>query len=522
MTRPYTSIDRPDEIRLAKLARIREAGIHPYPSGFRPDAQIADVAEPLRRWKAEIEAEAPERWPQERDGYNNKEPREEVALCGRVMSRRDFGKGVFLTIQDATGRIQLLAGKRNLPAQTTTEGGLGFRFIKKELDVGDFLGVRGHLFFTRTGEVTVQVQRAWLLAKSLRPLPEKWHGLQDVETRYRQRYVDLIVNPAAREVFRKRTAAIQAIRRFLDERGFLEVETPMLHPVASGATARPFVTHHNALDMDLYLRVAPELYLKRLVVGGFERVYEINRSFRNEGLSRRHNPEFTMLEFYWAYATHLDLMDLTEAMIREVAGRVCGGETLTYQGERIDLAGPWRRLDLREALVTLGGVPREDLEDPSALRRILEATEVPLTGREPLGKLQTLVFEERVEDRLVQPTFVTGFPVEVSPLARRSDTDPGTVDRFELYIAGREIANAFSELNDPEDQRARFIAQLAAREAGDDEALPYDADYIRALQYGMPPTAGEGIGIDRLVMLLVDAASIRDVILFPQMRREAE
>ncbi len=522
MTRAYTSIDRPDEVRVSKVAQVREMGLHPYPNDFRPSATIDEVAGPLRRWKAEVEARGAEAWVAERDAYNDRADKESVAVCGRVMSRRDFGKGVFLTIQDGTGRIQLLAGKRNLPAESSEEAGLGFKFLKKVLDIGDFVGVRGHLFFTRTGELTVQVEQARLLTKSLRPLPEKWHGLQDLEARYRQRYVDLIVNPTAREVFRRRAATIQTIRRFLDGHGFLEVETPMLHPVAGGAAARPFVTHHNALDMPLYLRIAPELYLKRLVVGGFERVYEVNRSFRNEGLSRRHNPEFTMLEFYWAYATHRDLMPLTEQMIGEVVQGVCGSLTITYQGETIDFSPPWRTLDLRQAVVDVGGLPSESLNDPEALRRVLEPTEVVLTGRETLGKLQTLVFEELVEPRLIQPTFVTGFPVDVSPLARRSDDDPSTVDRFELFVAGREIANAFSELNDPEDQRERFIAQLEARAAGDEEALPYDADYIRALQYGMPPTAGEGIGIDRLVMLLVDAPSIRDVILFPHMRREAE
>ncbi len=522
MTREYTSIDRPDDVRLSKLASLREAGIHPYPNDFRPTATIEEIADPPRRWKAGIEAAGADRWPAERDAYNDREDKDDVAVCGRVMSRRDFGKGVFLTIQDGTGRIQILAGKRNLPAESTPEGGLGFTFLKKTLDTGDFIGARGHLFFTRTGELTVQVRQVVLLSKSLRPLPEKWHGLQDIETRYRQRYVDLIVNPDARAVFRKRSAVIQTIRRFLDERGFLEVETPMLHSVASGAAARPFVTHHNALDMDLYLRVAPELYLKRLVVGGFERVYEINRSFRNEGLSRRHNPEFTMLEFYWAYATHVDLMDLTETMVREVARTVCGTPVLTYQGATIDLEAPWQVLQLKEAIVDAGGLDQHAIEDRDALAHVLEKTEVPLTGSESLGKLQTLVFEELVEPGLIQPTFVTGFPVEVSPLARKNDRDPTIVDRFELFIAGREIANAFSELNDPQDQRERFIAQLAARESGDEEALPYDADYIRALQHGMPPAAGEGIGIDRLVMLLVDAASIRDVILFPQMRREAE
>lgn len=514
-------IDCPDEARLAKLTAMRARGINPYPNDFKPEACISEVAEAPRLWQKNINEADAERWPVERDAFNTR-PRELrfASVSGRVMARRDFGKGIFVELQDRSGRMQVLLGKQHLPEELSDEHGQSFEFFKRDLDVGDFMGVRGTLFWTRTGELTIQAEYAKLLAKSLRPLPEKWHGLQDVETRYRQRYVDLIVNDQVRLVFRRRAAIIQSLRRFLEARGFLEVETPMLHPVAGGAAARPFTTHHNALDMQLYMRIAPELYLKRLVVGGFERVFEINRNFRNEGLSRRHNPEFTMLEFYWAYASYLDLMSLTEEMIEFVAREVLGVTSVSYEGRAVNLARPWRRLSMRQSLIEIAGLTEDELENVEALRGRLAETRIPLQGGEPRGKLITLLFEELVEPQLWEPTFITDFPVEVSPLARRNDRDPSITERFELYITGREVANAFSELNDPEDQRDRFLAQMAAREAGDAEANEYDADYIRALQYGLPPTAGEGIGIDRLVMLLVDAPSIRDVILFPHMRPE--
>ncbi|OYZ07646.1 MAG: lysine--tRNA ligase [Thiotrichales bacterium 16-46-22] len=387
--------------------------------------------------------------------------------------------------------------------------------------MGDIVGVTGYLFRTNTGELSLHATSAELLTKSLRPLPDKFHGLHDTEVRYRQRYVDLIVNQHSRETFRRRSLIIAGIRQFMIERGFLEVETPMMHPIPGGAAAKPFVTHHNALDMPLYLRIAPELYLKRLVVGGFEQVFEINRNFRNEGLSARHNPEFTMMEFYWAYADYNDLMDMTEALLSKLALDVTGSTELNYQGTPISFAGPFERLSIKQSILKYNAdVTAADLEDIDALTRIVEAKGFKVLPGSGLGKVQTILFEETVEHQLIQPTFITEYPAEVSPLARRNDDNPEVTDRFELFIGGREIANGFSELNDSEDQAERFLDQAKAKEAGDDEAMHYDADYIRALEYGLPPTAGEGIGIDRLVMLLTDAPSIRDVLLFPQMRHE--
>jgi lysyl-tRNA synthetase class 2 len=394
--------------------------------------------------------------------------------------------------------------------------------VFSRLDIGDIVGIRGRLFRTRTGELTLMVEEMDLLAKSFRPLPEKWHGLVDLETRYRQRYVDLIMNPHSREVFIIRSRAVDFLRRFLTQRGFLEVETPMMQPIPGGATARPFKTHHNTLDMDLYLRVAPELYLKRLVVAGLERVFEINRNFRNEGISTQHNPEFTMLEFYQAYATYRDLMDLTEAMLSSLVREIKGGTFLDYQGTRIDFQPPWRRLSIREGLIAYGELKEEDLRDREKVLAYGRRVGLELKGDEPLGKVWVDLFEKIAEPNLTQPTFVTEYPIEDSPLARRNDQEPEFVDRFELYISGREIANAFSELNDPQDQKARFLEQAEAKARGDEETGFMDEDYVRALEYGMPPAAGEGIGIDRLVMLLTDSPSIRDVILFPQMRPENE
>jgi lysyl-tRNA synthetase class 2 len=444
-----------------------------------------------------------------------------VKVAGRIMSLRHHGRSCFAHLLDQTGTIQLYARADGLEAAYA-----GF----VQLDPADFVGVEGDLFRTRTGELTVQVKTWTLLTKSLRPLPEKWHGLRDVETRHRQRYVDLLVNPGVREVFRLRARVIQGIRAFLDARGFLEVETPVMQPIPGGAAARPFATHHNALDLPLYLRIALELHLKRLVVGGFDRVYEIGRIFRNEGVSTHHNPEFTMLEFYQAYADYGDLMEVTEALIGELAGAVKGGPTLTYQGEPIDLAPPWRRLSYLGAVAETLGLSREALDDRDVVRRRaweaagardLDAGAWGWGAATATYQMWKDVFEQFIEPTLVQPTFVLDFPLELSPLARQKRGDPQLVDRFELFIGRMEIANAYSELSDPGEQRRRFEAQRIAREAGDEEAHPLDDDYIRALEYGLPPTAGEGIGIDRLVMLFGDCSSIREVILFPLLRPEA-
>jgi lysyl-tRNA synthetase class 2 len=435
-----------------------------------------------------------------------------VAIAGRLLAKRVMGKAAFAQIQDVTGRIQLFL-QANVLADTYE--------AFKGWDVGDIIAAEGGLTRTKTGELSVKADRLRLLTKSLRPLPDKWHGLADVEQRYRQRYVDLIVTPEAREVFVKRSQVVAALRRWLDARRFLEVETPMMHYIVGGATARPFQTHHNALGLDLYLRVAPELYLKRLVVGGFERVYEINRNFRNEGVSTRHNPEFTMLELYEAYATYEEIMDLTESMIRDAAQSVLGTTALHWEGEAIDLGPRFRRWKLEEAVRELNpGISAADCRDREALAAHCARLKIPVKPGYGWGKLLLEIFEKTVETGLIQPTFVTHYPVEVSPLARESDTEPGITDRFELFVGGRELANGFSELNDSEDQAARFRAQVQAMEGGDDEAMHYDADYIRALEVGLPPTGGLGVGIDRLVMLFTDSASIRDVLLFPYMRPE--
>jgi lysyl-tRNA synthetase class 2 len=431
-------------------------------------------------------------------------------VAGRVMSLRKFGKAAFFHVQDETGRMQVYARRDEL--------GEEFQLFKK-WDVGDIVGVEGTLFKTKTGEPSLDASRLYMITKSLRPLPEKFHGLTDVETRYRQRYVDLIVNPEVRDTFRKRVEIIRMIRDFLTERGFMEVETPMMQPVPGGATAKPFQTHHNALDMDLFLRIAPELYLKRLLVGGFERVFEINRNFRNEGLSTRHNPEFTMLEFYQAYATYEDLIDLTEEMISSIATKVCGSAEIVYQGIPVNLAPPWKRYTMDEALVEVGGLDPELLQDDTVVG-LAKKKGIKLQPDAGPGKAKTELFELLVEEKLIDPTFITAYPAEVSPLARRNEDDPNVTDRFELFITGRELANAFSELNDPVDQHERFAKQIAER-GDDDEVHPeLDTDYVRALEYGMPAAAGEGIGIDRLVMLLTDSPSIRDVILFPQLKAE--
>ena len=430
-----------------------------------------------------------------------------------MMLKRVMGKASFATVQDMSGRIQLYITRDAL-------GEAAYEAFK-HWDLGDILGAEGTLFRTKTGELSIKVARLRLLAKALRPLPEKFHGLADQEQKYRQRYLDLITNEDTRRVFAVRSKAIQAIREFFVARGYLEVETPMMQPMPGGAAARPFVTHHNALDLQLYLRIAPELYLKRLVVGGFEKVFEINRNFRNEGISTRHNPEFTMLEFYEAYRDYNDLMDLTEELLRDVAVRAVGSTALTYQGETIDLARPFDRLTMAEAIARYNPkYPLHELSKPEYLRVALAPFDVEVFPTDGVGLLQLKLFEQTTEAKLVQPTFIVAHPTDVSPLARRSDADPTVTDRFELFITGREMANGFSELNDPEDQAERFRQQAQAKAAGDEEAMFYDADYVRALEYGLPPTAGEGVGIDRLVMLLTDSPSIRDVILFPQMRPE--
>ena len=426
------------------------------------------------------------------------------------MAINRFSKASFIRFRDRTGQMQAYVRRDKI-------GDEAF-FLFKQLDIGDFVGLSGGMFKTRTGEWTLLVKELKLVCKSIRPLPEKYHGLKDPEKRYRRRYIDLIMNSDVRDVFLKRSGIIQAIRTFLLDRDFLEVETPMMQPVPGGAEATPFVTHHNALGMDLFLRIAPELYLKRLVIGGFERVFEINRSFRNEGVSSRHNPEFTMLEFYQAYARYEDLMDITEEMFRYVALEVSGSTSIPYQGDTIDMGAKWRRMTLASALEEIGGIDAGLLNNRDKLLEIAASNGIKVTKTGRLGKIITKLFDVLVEPKLLQPTFIIGYPVEVSPLSRRNETEPNLTDRFELFIAGHEIANGFSELNDPADQKERFLQQAADREAGDKAAHYMDKDYIEALEYGMPPTAGEGIGIDRLVMLFTNAASIREVILFPHMK----
>ncbi len=483
--------------REEKLAELRARGIDPFYNRFTPSHSVAEIVAPYGHLSGpELEAL----------GLT-------FRLAGRLMLIREFGKATFCHIQDGSGRLQAYV-------QRQVVGDEAFSLFKR-LDLGDIVGFTGTLFRTRTQELTLAVSSFVLLTKAIRPLPEKYHGLTDIELRYRQRYLDLMVNPQVREVFIRRAAIISLIRQFFEAREFLEVETPMMQPIPGGATARPFVTHHQALDMTLYLRIAPELYLKRLVVGGFDKVFEINRNFRNEGLSIQHNPEFTMLEFYQAYATYEDLMVLTEELVCHVAQKLLGSLRLTYQGDEIDLTPPWRRLDLRESLTQVGSIPAAVVRDRDALvARALEEG-VTLRPGEGYGRALTKLFDLTVEPKLIQPTFILGYPLETSPLSRKSETDPEVVDRFELFIGGREMANAFSELNDPLDQRERFEQQVAARLAGDEEVPPaVDEDFLLALEQGMPPTAGEGIGIDRLVMLLTDSPSIRDVILFPQLRPE--
>ena len=487
--------------RREKLGALRKAGVA-FPNDFRVDSFAGDLQADYadaEKWTAEAIEAQPRR----------------VAVAGRIVLRRIQGKVSFVQLQDGTGRIQLFIH----------QGTLGEPYEAfKGWDVGDIVGAEGVLMRTKTGELSVKVDALRLLTKSLRPLPDKFHGLADVEQRYRQRYVDLIVTEESRRAFALRSKIIGFMRTWLEAspRRFMEVETPMMHIIPGGATARPFITHHNALDIDLYLRVAPELYLKRLVVGGFDRVYEINRNFRNEGVSTRHNPEFTMLELYQAYATYHDIMDLTEGMIREAARNVLGTTELEWDGVAIDVGPAFRRWRMEDAVLELNpGIKPSELRDRAAMAAHAQRLGVNVKAGYGWGKLLLEIFEKTVEHTLVQPTFITDHPVEVSPLARESDSDPGITDRFELFVNGKELANGFSELNDPEDQAARFQAQVDAKDAGDDEAMHFDADYIRALEVGLPPTGGLGVGIDRLVMLLANASSIRDVLLFPYMRPEA-
>jgi len=507
MTDKYTALtEEKDENsiiaeRRAKLAALREQGVA-FPNDFRPQHQAAA----LQAEYGNVDREVLESQPVH------------VVVAGRMMLKRVMGKASFATIQDASGpradgRIQLYISNE-LTGEAAHEA-------FKHYDMGDILGAEGTLFKTKTGELSVKVSKLRLITKSLRPLPDKFHGLADQETKYRQRYVDLIMNEDTRRTFKARTAAMSSIRRFMAEHGFMEVETPMLHPIPGGAAAKPFVTHHNALDMEMFLRIAPELYLKRLVVGGFDRVFEVNRNFRNEGVSPRHNPEFTMMEFYAAYVDYKWLMDFTEAVIRQAAIDAHGTARLTYQGRELDLSKPFHRMTIVEAINKYAPhYTAEQLQDVEFLKAELNKFGVKPHVISGLGALQLSLFEETAEAQLWEPTYIIDYPVEVSPLARASDTVPGITERFELFITGREIANGFSELNDAEDQAARFQAQVAAKNAGDEEAMYYDADYIRALEYGMPPAGGCGIGIDRLMMLITDSPNIRDVILFPHLRRE--
>ncbi|MDQ2077327.1 lysine--tRNA ligase [Marinimicrobium sp. ABcell2] len=479
--------------RRGKLTAIRENG-NAFPNDFRRE-HSCEVLQKDHGEKTKEELEALDH---------------KVSVAGRIMAKR----GPFMVLQDVSGTVQLYADKDTQKIIKDTWG---------QWDVGDIVGAKGALHKSGRGDLYVKMEHYQLLTKSLRPLPEKYHGLNDQEQRYRQRYVDLIVNPEVRDTFRLRSRCIDFIRQYLNNRDFMEVETPMLQVIPGGATARPFVTHHNALDIDMYLRIAPELYLKRLVVGGFERVYEINRNFRNEGLSTRHNPEFTMLEWYQAYADYQDLMNLTEGMLRDLCQTVKGTTTIQYQGAEFDFGAPFRRLSVFDAILEYNPeLSAGEISDLASIRKVAEKMNIPVKESWGVGKIQIELFEATVEARLEQPTFITEYPTEVSPLARRSDSNPEVTERFEFFVGGREIANGFSELNDAEDQAERFREQVAEKEAGDNEAMHYDADYIRALEYGLPPTAGEGIGIDRLVMLLADAPSIRDVLLFPHMRPEVQ
>lgn len=479
-----------------KVKELRSKGLNLYPSGFRRDTTVEEVVNRFGKM----------------DNDELKRITDCFTLAGRVMSIRDFGKAVFIHIKDGTGRLQAYIRKDRV-------GEENFETFKL-MDIGDHVGLTGQLFRTRTDELTLLANSFVLLSKAQRPLPEKYHGLIDVEARYRQRYLDLIVNDNVRNTFIQRGRIIQTIREFLDKQGFIEVETPMMQSIPGGATARPFKTYHHALGMDLYLRVAPELYLKRLVVGGLEKIYELNRNFRNEGISADHNPEFTMLEFYVAYATYEDLMDLTEKLFLYLLKKLFGELTIEYQGKPINFTTPWPRISFADSLKDIGGIPEDVLFDHQALIDLARSKGVEVKDNEEIGRILNRLFESIVEPKLIQPTFIVDHPIELSPLSRRKDEHPEIAERFELFVGGKEVANAFSELNDPDDQRERFLKQASLRDSGDEEALFMDEDYLKALEYGLPPTAGEGIGIDRLVMILTNSPSIRDVILFPQMRKK--
>jgi lysyl-tRNA synthetase, class II len=490
-------IESLDPVRVEKLKNIEALGFNPYPTEYRYSQTIAQIVSEFSDKPAE--------------GFETNPTT--VRVAGRILASRPFGKAGFLGLSDGGSKLQVYAKKDQLPERDFQ--------LYQLLDIGDFIGVEGTLFRTRTGELTVLAKEITFLAKSFLPLPEKWHGLTDVEIRYRRRYVDLVVNPEVRDVFVKRSLVIRELRRFLDDRGYFEVETPVLHPIPGGALAKPFKTFHNALDMQLYLRIAPELYLKRLIVGGMNRVYDLNRNFRNEGISYKHNPEYTMLEFYQAYSNYHDLMDLTEEMFKQVADRVCGKRQVVFGSHTIDFDN-WTRITMADAIVKYSDdkIATQDLKSREFVERMLHTLHAEFNPRLPLGNLIGILFETVAERHLIQPTIVYEHPVELSPLAKKKHGDPSIVERFELFVAGMEMANAYSELNDPLDQKNRFESQLEVRDLGDDEAHLMDEDYVRALSYGMPPTAGEGIGVDRMVMILTDCKSIRDVILFPHMRPE--
>ncbi|MFN4196520.1 MAG: lysine--tRNA ligase [Caldimicrobium sp.] len=488
------------QVRLEKLQKLRELGINPYPNDFKPK----DKAKFIKDRYEELSSEELQKKPFK------------FSVAGRLISKREMGKLIFGHIQDETDKIQILLAKNEISEEA-------FDFFKKLVDIGDILGIIGRLIKTKTGELTILVENFKILTKALRPLPEKYHGLKDIELRYRQRYLDLIMSPKVRELFKLRTRIIQYIRSYFISEGYIEVETPMMHPIVGGAAAKPFVTYHNVLEMNLYLRIAPELYLKRLLVGGFEKVFELNRNFRNEGVSSKHNPEFTMLEFYEAYATYEDLIKRTEELFYGLAIDIKGSPIIEYQGHTIDFTPPYKRIKFLYALEELGGVPREILFDRDKLFNFAKEKRIELNEREPrIGKWWTKIFEELVEHKLIEPTFVIDYPIEVSPLARRRDDNPAIAERFEFYVAGKEIANAFSELNDPIDQRKRFEEQIKLREIDEEIPPEIDEDFLRALEYGMPPCAGEGIGIDRVIMIFTDSASIREVILFPHLRRRED
>jgi lysyl-tRNA synthetase class 2 len=482
------------QVRKEKIDEIRNSGVALYPNDFKPSCCVSEVKDIILKASDTLGVEG-----------------RQFRLAGRMMAINKMGKSSFVRFKDGEDQMQVYIQKDKVGDDTYA--------VFKKLDIGDFIGVEGPLFQTRTGEWTLLATEFRLLSKAVRPLPEKFHGIKDPEKRYRQRYLDLIMNERSRDIFLKRSRIVAAMRRFFEDKGFMEVETPMMQPLAGGAEATPFKTWHNALGMELFLRIAPELYLKRLVVGGFEKVFEINRNFRNEGVSTRHNPEFTMVEFYQAYADYEDLMDLTEEMFESIVTDVCGTATPEYQGTPIDFSKGWKRIPMIESLSAIGGIDPAIVNDTQALLKFAEESKIPITKKDRHGKILTKLFDTLVEPKLIQPTFITGYPVEVSPLSRKSDTDPELTDRFELFIAGREIANGFSEINDPMDQYERFMMQGRQRDEGNPEAHIMDSEYVEALEYGMPPTAGEGIGIDRLVMLLTDSASIREVILFPHMKQ---